>query len=183
MANSVPDVQILLRRCRLINMNLKKHIVPFLIVVLTFILDFYTKSLALVHLANFRKIDFLNGFLRFDLTFNRGGVFGILQGYKNLFLIASIVVLLLMVAYYFYESAMPRFFRYAMAFIIGGAAGNITDRLIPGRIGVVDFISIGVDDVFRWYTFNVADMAIVMGAIVMAIVLYLEERKNKQEKS
>ncbi len=163
------------------NMNLKKHIVPLIIVGVTFFLDFYTKILAVMHLSNFRKIDFLNGFLRFDLTYNRGGVFGILQGYKNLFLIASIIVLVLMIAYYLYESEMPKLFRYAMAFIIGGAAGNITDRLIPGRVGVVDFISIGVDDFFRWYTFNVADVAIVLGAIGMGFVIYLEERKSEKE--
>jgi len=159
-------------------MNIKKHITPLIIAGVTLFIDLYSKHLAVEHLVNFRKIDFFSGFIRFDLTYNRGGVFGILQGYKNLFLIVSLLVLVLMIAYYIYESAMPNLFRYSMALIIGGAAGNIIDRLIPGRIGVVDFISVGIDNVFRWYTFNIADAAIVVGAILLGIMIYKEERKK-----
>lgn len=162
-------------------MKLKKHLIPIIIAGVTLFLDLYSKHLAVMHLSDFRKIDFLNGFLRFDLTYNRGGVFGILQGYKNLFLIVSILVLVIMVAYYLYESAMPNLFRYSMGLIIGGAAGNIIDRLIPGRIGVVDFISVGMDNLFRWYTFNVADAAIVLGACILGVLIYKEEKKKESE--
>ncbi len=162
-------------------MKYKKHIVPILITAVTLFVDLYSKHLAVMHLSNFKKIDFFNGFIRFDLTYNRGGVFGILQGYKNLFLVVSLIVLGLMVAYYLYESAMPDLFRYSMALIIGGAAGNIIDRLIPGRVGVVDFISVGIDNVFRWYTFNIADAAIVMGAVMLGILIYREEKNKGKE--
>ncbi|HON16874.1 MAG TPA: signal peptidase II [Spirochaetota bacterium] len=157
---------------------MRKHILTILTIIIAFVLDFVTKSLALKKLGYFNKVDFFGGFVRFDLTFNQGGVFGIMQGYKTFFLVISICVLLIMIAYYLYEKNMPAPFSFAMGLIIAGALGNITDRLIPGRIGVVDFISIGVDGVYRWPTFNVADMVIILGAFILAIVVYKEEKQK-----
>jgi signal peptidase II len=162
---------------------MKKHIIPAITVVLAFAADMVTKNLALKHLGFYSRFDYLGGFLRFDLTYNQGGVFGIMQGYKNFFLIVSIIVLLIMVAYYFYEKHMPGLFRIAMALIIGGAAGNIFDRLIPGRPGVVDFISVGVDGVYRWPTFNIADSVIIAGALLLVVVVYIEDKRKLAEKS
>ncbi len=161
---------------------MKKHIVPALTVIAAFIADLLTKNLALKHLGFYNRFDFFGGFLRFDLTYNQGGVFGIMQGYKNFFLIVSVIVLLIMVGYYFYEKTMPGLFRIAMALIIGGAAGNIFDRLISGRPGVVDFISVGVDGVYRWPTFNIADSVIIAGALLLVVVVYMEDKRKAAEK-
>ncbi|HNX24185.1 MAG TPA: signal peptidase II [Spirochaetota bacterium] len=160
---------------------MKKHIIPALTVVIAFAADMATKNLALKHLGFYNRFDFFGGFLRFDLTYNQGGVFGIMQGYKNFFLTVSVIVLLIMVVYYFYEKHMPGLFRIAMALIIGGAAGNIFDRLIPGRPGVVDFISVGVDGVYRWPTFNIADSVIIAGALLLVVVVYMEDKKKTAE--
>jgi len=160
---------------------MKKHIIPAITVIAAFAADMLTKNLALKHLGFYSRIDYLGGFFRLDLTYNQGGVFGIMQGHKDFFMIVSIIVLLIMVAYYFYEQQMPALFRIAMALIIGGAAGNIFDRLIPGRPGVVDFISVGVDGVYRWPTFNIADSVIIAGAFLLVIVVYLEDRNKLDE--
>ena len=160
---------------------MKKHTIPALITAAAFGADLLTKNLALKHLGLYNRIDFLGGFIRLDLTYNKGGVFGIMQGYKNFFLVVSVIVLLVMVAYYFYEKHMPALFRIAMALIMGGAAGNIFDRLIRGRPGVVDFISVGVDGVYRWPTFNIADSVIVAGAFLLVIVVYIEDKKRLAE--
>ena len=160
---------------------MKKHIIPAITVAAALAADIFTKKLALAKLGYFNTVDFFGGFLRFDLTFNQGGVFGILQGYKTFFLVVSVAVLVLMVVYYFYEKNMPGLFRVAMGLIIAGALGNIIDRLVPGRIGVVDFISVGVDGVYRWPTFNVADMVIVCGALLLVFVVYREDRKKGTE--
>jgi signal peptidase II len=156
---------------------MKKHIIPAIIVLIVFVADAITKSIAVKSLGYYTTFEYLGGFLRFDLTYNRGGVFGIMQGYQQLFLIVSIIVLIIMIFYYFYEKNMPQLFRIALALIIGGAAGNIFDRLIPGRPGVVDFISIGVDGIYRWPTFNIADMLIITGASLLIIVVYREDKK------
>jgi signal peptidase II len=160
---------------------MKKHTIPAIIVLTVFAVDAITKNIAIKSLGYYTSFNYLGGFLRFDLTYNKGGVFGIMQGYQHVFLIVSIIVLIIMIFYYFYEKNMPRLFRIALALIIGGAAGNIFDRLIPGRPGVVDFISIGVDGVYRWPTFNIADMVIIMGAFLLIIVVYKEEKKVSED--
>lgn len=162
---------------------MKKHITPLIVAITALLADVFTKELALDRLGLFRRVDFLGGFLRFDLTFNEGGVFGIMQGHKMFFLVVSIIVLALMTGYYFYEKNMNLMFRVAMALIIGGAVGNIIDRLIPGRPGVVDFISVGVDGFYRWPTFNIADSVIVVGAFVIIIAVYFEEKRHKALKA
>ena len=64
----------------------------------------------------------------------------------------------------------------AIALVSGGAIGNLIDR-VRGPQGVVDFIDIGIGDM-RWPTFNVADMAVSTGAILLAWVLWGEEQKR-----
>jgi len=160
---------------------MKKHIISLVTIAVALFVDLFTKHLALEKLGYFNRVDFFGGFIRFDLTFNQGGVFGIMQGYKTFFLVVSICVLIVMIAYYFYEKNMPNMFRFAMSLIIAGALGNIIDRLIPGRIGVVDFISVGVDGVYRWPTFNVADSIIIIGAFILAIVVYREDKKKSEK--
>lgn len=162
---------------------MKKHMVPLIAAITALLADVFTKELALEHLGFFHRVNLLGGFLRFDLTFNEGGVFGIMQGHKVFFLVVSIIVLCLMTGYYFYEKNMNQVFRIAMAMIIGGAIGNIIDRLIPGRPGVVDFISVGVDGVYRWPTFNIADSVIVVGAFMIIIAVYIDEKRNKAVKT
>ena len=157
---------------------MKKHILPGILALTALGLDIITKNMAVEHLGRYRSYDFLGGFLRLELTYNQGGVFGIMQGYQSFFLIVSIAVLIVMVAYYFYEKQMPALFRYSMALIIGGAIGNILDRLIPGRPGVVDFISMGFDGIYRWPTYNIADSVIVTGAVLLVIVVFREEKKK-----
>jgi signal peptidase II len=62
----------------------------------------------------------------------------------------------------------------ALGLVCGGAVGNLIDR-VRSATGVVDFIDVGVGDL-RWPTFNVADMAVSIGAFLLAWVLWGEER-------
>ncbi len=149
----------------------------------TLILDILTKHLIVENLNYYDRLDYLGGFLRITLVYNKGGVFGIAQGYKNVFLIISLVVLAFMVAYYIYEKNKTTLFSICMALIVSGAIGNIIDRLVPGRPGVVDFISLGVDGVYRWPAFNVADSCIVAGAILLFFVFFQEEKRRRAEES
>ncbi len=153
------------------------------ILVSTLILDIWTKYLVVQNLNYYDRIDFLGGFFRITLVYNKGGVFGIAQGYKHVFLIISLVVLAFMIGYYIYEKNKTPLFSICMALIVSGAIGNIIDRMVPGRPGVVDFISIGVDGAYRWPAFNVADSCIVVGAFLLVIVFYLEEKRRKAEEA
>ncbi|HOW81152.1 MAG TPA: signal peptidase II [Spirochaetota bacterium] len=158
---------------------MKRNITALCIVAATLVLDVLTKNFIVDNINLYERHDYLDGFLRITLVYNQGGVFGILQGYKNMFLIVSVIVLALMVAYFFYEKNKSLLFTVSLSLIISGAIGNIIDRLIPGRPGVVDFISVGVDGVYRWPAFNVADSVIVVGACLLVIVFYQEEKRRK----
>jgi len=158
---------------------MKKYAYSGIILTVLLTLDIITKYLIVYKLGLMGRLNYLGGFLRIKLVYNEGGVFGILQGYKSMFLVISIIVLLLMIGYYIYEKNKTMTFSIAMAMIVSGALGNIIDRLIEGRPGVVDFISVGVDNVYRWPSFNVADASIVVGAFLLIIVFYIEEKKRK----
>ncbi len=151
-----------------------------LIIISSLAMDIITKYLVVNNISYGEHNDYMGGFFRITLLYNDGGVFGILKGHKNLFLIVSIIVLIMMVVYYIYEKSKDVSFHIAMSLIIGGALGNILDRVIPGRPGVVDFLSVGVDGVYRWPAFNIADSVIVIGAILLVIVFYREEKALKK---
>lgn len=155
---------------------MKKHILPAAVFAAALAADIISKAVIVSKFTLFDRADFLGGFLRFTLVYNEGGVFGIFQGYKHIFLIISIIVLAVMVTYYIWEKNKTPVFCTAMGLIASGAVGNIIDRLVAGRPGVVDFISIGVDGVYRWPTFNVADMCIIAGAAMLIIVFYRSEK-------
>lgn len=158
---------------------MKNNLIGALIIAVSLPLDIISKNYIVDNFGYGDRVDYLGGFLRITLVYNEGGVFGILQGYKNLFLVMSIIVLILMLGYYFYEKNKGMMFTAAMSLIVSGALGNIIDRLIPGRPGVVDFVYMGFDS-FRWPAFNVADSVIVAGAILLIIVVYREDKKHKK---
>ncbi len=160
--------------------DMKRNIFGGLITGIILSFDIVTKYYIEKFLSDGRIYDYMGGFLKIVLVYNTGGVFGIAQGHKNVFMIISIIVLILMIFYYIYENNKSLPFTVAMSLIFAGAIGNIIDRLIPDRKGVVDFISIGVDHVFRWPAFNVADSAIVVGAFLLIYVFYIEEKKRKE---
>lgn len=148
--------------------------------------DIISKNFIVDHFTRGERLDYLAGYLRITLVYNQGGVFGIAQGYKHYFLVISIIVLFFLLGYYAYlffkEKLDSKYMLITLSLIISGAIGNIIDRLIPGRIGVVDFISIRITSNFRWPAFNVADSVIVVGAIMLIIYIYREERKEKKKK-
>jgi len=158
---------------------MKKHIIAGILLLSTLILDVITKHAIVNNISLHERINVIGSFVQLTLIYNRGGLFGILQGYQMYFLIISIIVLILLVLFYIFEKEKRPLFCYSMALIVSGAVGNIIDR-ISGRPGVVDFIYIGNDEVFRWPAFNVADSVIVIGAILLLIVYVQEEIKRKK---
>jgi signal peptidase II len=164
---------------------MKKEIKNTLIAVLIFIVilgcDIITKALVEKYISIYERVNVLGSFVQLTLIYNQGGIFGILQGYQQFFLIVSIIVFMLLIAYFILEKNKTLIFTSSMGLICAGAIGNILDR-ITGKPGVVDFIYIGSDDVFRWPAFNVADSSIVVGATLLVIHQLIEEKKRKASK-
>jgi signal peptidase II len=118
-------------------------------------------------------------FVRLTLVFNRGAAFGLHLGEYSrwIFLALTIGALFILAQLYRATPARDIARTLAIALVSGGAIGNLIDR-VRGPQGVVDFIDIGIRDA-RWPTFNVADMAVSTGAVLLAWVLWGEDRVER----
>jgi len=110
--------------------------------------------------------------LRLTLVYNPGAAFGLHFGAQSRWIFAALtfVALAVLGRMYLDTPLVARTRTLALALVSGGAVGNLIDRLKSER-GVVDFIDVGVG-AWRWPTFNVADIAITIGAILLGWVLW-----------
>ncbi|HVA56955.1 MAG: signal peptidase II [Gemmatimonadaceae bacterium] len=119
----------------------------------------------------------LGNAVRLTLVYNPGAAFGISFGPYSRWIFMALIVAALAILSRLYATTrpgnVPR--TLALALVCGGAVGNLVDRLRSG-MGVVDFIDVGLRNA-RWPTFNVADMAVTVGAVLLAIVLWAEDRR------
>ena len=119
----------------------------------------------------------------FRLIYNTGASFGIFQSKTLALTIFSIVGMLAIAAFYFWlpKEKKMRPMRLTLAMILAGGIGNIIDRIMMGK--VTDMISF---DLINFPVFNVADIGVTCGAIVMCILwifYYKDEDFNKWKKS
>jgi signal peptidase II len=107
---------------------------------------------------------------------NRGGLFGIVQGSAPLLAVLSIGVIIALVIYHEREhvsQATP--LTVGVGLLIGGAVGNLIDRLAFGY--VLDFIDVGIGSL-RFWTFNIADAGISVGILILLIDTALQSRRT-----
>jgi signal peptidase II len=138
--------------------------------------DALSKAVAVASLRTVRgEVPILGDWLRWRLVYNPGAAFGIHAGpwSRVIFTCLTIAALGILGRVYQTTRAGDRVRILAVALVTGGALGNLVDRL-RSALGVVDFIDVGVGDV-RWPTFNVADIAVSTGALLLAWVLWSEE--------
>lgn len=130
---------------------------------LVLVLDQLTKAWLTSFLAPGQSVDVLDDLLRLVHGQNAGGLFGLLQGQALPFALVSLVVVGLIVAYHARSGHNP-YLSITLGLLLGGALGNLLDRV---RLGyVVDFVDAGIGSV-RWYTFNVADAAISIAILLL----------------
>lgn len=117
--------------------------------------------------------------VRLTLVYNRGAAFGLHLGEYSRWIFLALTIAALVILAQLYRSTPARDIArtLAIALVSGGAIGNLIDR-VRGPQGVVDFIDIGIGDM-RWPTFNVADMAVSTGAILLAWVLWGEDKSER----
>jgi signal peptidase II len=122
--------------------------------------------------------DILDGFLRITLVKNTGAAFGLFQGARTFFIFASVAASIALVLLYRRVPPFRTYKRVLIACIFGGAVGNLIDRVAWGE--VIDFLDMGVGT-HRWPVFNVADMAVSVGALLLALVYLREDRSERAE--
>jgi len=135
---------------------------------LILLIDQASKAWLVSNLAPGEVLSVIGDTIRFVFSQNSGALFGLFRDNAVLFGIISTGVIALIVVYRA-RSGRSLYLSIGLGLILGGALGNMTDRL---RLGyVVDFVDVGLGG-FRWYTFNVADAAI-SAAIVMLLAAAL----------
>lgn len=142
-------------------------------------LDIATKALAVQHLQPPHVPHSVIGdVVRFTLAYNPGAAFSMSLGPYSRYIFGAFAIVALFILWNLYRStaAGDKWRVLALGLAWGGAAGNLVDRFRSAQ-GVVDFIDIGVGDV-RFWTFNVADSAVTVGALLLGWVLWREDRRN-----
>jgi signal peptidase II len=141
--------------------------------------DRLTKTWA-EHVLQSHPIDVISGFLTLRFTTNPGGAFSLGENAPWLFVTASLAVTILIIATAFRHSDLAT--AVALGLVLGGTLGNLSDRLIRGTGffsgRVVDFI-----DLHWWPVFNLADSAIVVGAVILAINSWRTGRRRSRSEA
>ena len=144
-------------------------------------LDQWTKWLVRVNIPDGgvwlpESLAWLSPYARIVHWHNTGAAFGMFQNASMVFTVLAFIVIAAILYYYPHVENSDWSLRLAMSMQLGGAIGNLIDRLTRGR--VTDFISIGTFPVF-----NVADASISIGAVVLLFGVWLTERAERQEKA
>ena len=154
--------------------------IPSLIVV---IIDQLTKIWVKNNFSLFESRNIIGDFLRFSYVENPGIAFGIRIGNLKVLVTVISIAIATYLAFLLYNSKHLEYLeKFSLSLILGGAVGNLIDRIliyVPNSTynGVIDFIDVGVSG-HRWYIFNIADSAVTMGIIIY--LFYSTFIENKQ---
>lgn len=147
------------------------------LLVVTFVERYYDTGYAISIIGDFlRIIHVSNTAIAFSIGRNLPEVA------KTVLFVALPCVLMVAIFWYYFTSAMSRLQRWVLALMIGGGIGNIIDRIFRPQ-GVIDFIDVKFYGLFgfeRWPTFNVADSAIVVGAVLLVVTTFSGARAAAQ---
>lgn len=150
--------------------------------ILVIIIDQYTKYLTLNYLPYQKLIDVIPGYLGWIHTYNTGAAWSLLgnqAGWQKFFFaaVAFVVSAIIVVWLTRLKSNKETWLAIALAFVLGGAIGNLYDRLALGY--VVDFISVHWQNDYYFPIFNMADIAICIGAGMIIIdMLFLAKHRE-----
>ena len=143
----------------------------FLLALIVILVDRWTKRLVAAHIAMYRHIQIIPGFFRLTHTENTGAAFSLFADspahWKTGLLIGFSVLAMVIVSVLLWKQERPLTITgIALSLILGGAVGNLWDRIASGR--VVDFLLFYVKQ-YQWPVFNLADSAIVVGAGLLVL--------------
>lgn len=153
----------------------RNDLVFFGIALIVIVLDQFTKWLVRSNLDMYESWPDSDSFIRIIHVTNSGAAFGILPGQTTFLLITSTVGLAAILLYYVFPPMDHGLIRVALAMQLGGALGNLTDRVLRGE--VTDFVDVG-----GFPTFNVADASISVSitAVILFFLFFSEEREDER---
>ncbi|MGC8767215.1 MAG: signal peptidase II [Brevinematia bacterium] len=163
-----------------------------LIAAISLVVDIASKFLARTFLNYAQSVNILGDFLRFTLVFNRGISFGIFNSDQSTLIhtiLPFLTIIIILFLFYSFISLLKEvdirvipMLKIGFGFIWGGGLGNLIDRILNGY--VTDFIDIGISNIWRFYTFNIADSCITIGTTLIIIsIVYSDLKTRKYEES
>ena len=155
---------------------LKKNIRNFIFIITIFIIDRISKNLIINSAEAFGELDlFVTSFLNFNLIWNDGIAFGLFSFDQKIYYNSLTIIIILVTLIILWMIIKTRDFeKLSFMIIFGGSTGNVFDRLYYSA--VPDFIDIHFNN-FHWFIFNVADIFITLGVILL---IYLEIFSKKK---
>ncbi len=153
-----------------------------LLSLLVIAVDQISKSLIVTKLSEGETISVIGDFLYFQFIYNEGGAMGTRLGPSWVYLILTFLAIFIIGKYFWEASSDGKGVKIPLSIILGGAVGNLIDRIRFGK--VVDFIDIDFPDIpaihlYRWFTFNLADAAITIGLVILIAGIIF--RKNASD--
>ena len=154
--------------------------IHFLIALAVVLLDRWTKRLVASHIAMYTNIQIIPGFFRLTHTENTGAAFSLFADstshWTTSMLIAFSIVAMVVVSILLWRQTRALTITgIALSLILGGAVGNLWDRLARGR--VIDFLLFYIKR-YQWPVFNLADSAIVIGASLLVLEILFARSKD-----
>ena len=157
----------------------KSFIISSLLVFSIFLLDRLSKIYVIYLDKKFLGSELLSSkFLNIRLIWNEGIAFGLLSFNEKIFYnLLTLIILIIILIIFFMVLKSYGLKKYSLLMILGGALGNVYDRIFYGA--VPDFIDFHIGN-FHWFIFNVADIFITLGVIFMIIIEITGNNKNKK---
>jgi len=159
----------------------KNFYISFFTVVLIYFLDRLSKIYVIqLDKNNFGSEIFNSSYLNIVLIWNKGIAFGLFSfNETHLYNILSLIILIIVIIVIIMSLRTQGFKRYSLLMVVGGALGNLHDRIFFNA--VPDFIDFHIGE-FHWFIFNVADMFISLGVIFMILYELIDNNKNNDQK-
>lgn len=158
----------------------KKILLVFLLIIICFLTDRISKKYILdFFIKNEFKEYYLNSFINFNLVWNKGVAFGLLESSNYIYNIISLLILIIIISVIYFSVKSKKMTEIVgFAFVSGGAIGNFFDRLYYNA--VPDFIDLHYKNL-HWFTFNVSDIWISIGIILVLIFDIFKFKIEKDE--
>ncbi len=147
----------------------------FVIAALVVIADFATKCSAIEYLMKIDTVSLWEGVFHLTYVENRGAAFGIMQNQRWVFIVLTVAVLAVVLLVCIKYKNKHKLLCTALSFLVGGAVGNMIDRIMYGY--VVDFFDFRL---INFPVFNVADIFIVVGAALLAVYFIFFDNDKKE---
>ncbi|WP_338057485.1 signal peptidase II [Shimazuella soli] len=152
----------------------------FIISILVIALDQVSKWWIVQHMELYQSISVVPDFFYITSHRNRGAAFGILQEQRWLFIIVTIGVVIAIIVYMVRMKKESILTKTALSFVLGGAVGNLIDRIRTGE--VVDFFHFQFGS-YHFPIFNVADSSICVGVVLFLIANLMDYKKEQYDTS